>query len=193
MCYRFLHEYVCFIPQIAGASSTLGQALAEEFAQSGCSVILVDNDLRSVKEIAARLRSRYRGVEEIGPDHRKRERPNAGSTMTAYQCDLLDRNAVRRFAKRVEDKIGGIDILVTCIGLPDQDIFDTVSRTLMGHYWVSVDRFVDICRKQLFRRICTYGVIYETLKIYKKKSISNCSFQLQLKSTLTSICICIYI
>lgn len=104
-------------------------------------MICVDNDLRSVEEIAAGLRSRSRGrVEEIGPSHRKREAQNARPTMAAYQCDLLDRNAIRRLAKKVEDEVGGIDVLVTCVGLPNQDIFDTASRTLMSHYWVSVGR-----------------------------------------------------
>lgn len=56
----------------------------------------------------------------------------------AYECDLLDRNAIREIARKIEDEIGGIDVLVTCAGQPNQDIFDMASTTLMSHYWVNV-------------------------------------------------------
>lgn len=74
----------------------------------------------------------------IGPDYREHEQPNVGPTMVAYECNLLDRNAIREIAKKVEDEVGGIDVLVTCAGQPYQDIFDTATTTLMSHYWVSV-------------------------------------------------------
>ncbi|TGZ46021.1 estradiol 17-beta-dehydrogenase 11-like [Temnothorax curvispinosus] len=121
---------------IAGVSSTLGESLAEEFARGGCSVICVDNDFRSAEEITARLKSRCNRVKEIGPDHREHEREYVGPTMTAYECNLLDRNAIREIAKKVEDEVGGVDVLVTCAGQPYQDIFDTVNTTLMSHYWM---------------------------------------------------------
>ncbi|EFN75605.1 Retinol dehydrogenase 10-A [Harpegnathos saltator] len=125
---------------IVGASSTLGEFLAEEFAESGCSVICVDNDLRSLKEITAKLKSRYCRVEEIGPLYNDggEESREVQPTIVAYECDLLDCNAVRKIAKKVEDEVGGIDILVTCAGQPNQDIFDTASTTLMSHHWATL-------------------------------------------------------
>lgn len=101
-------------------------------------MICVDNDFRSVEEITTRLRLRCSKVKGIGPDHREHEQKNVGPTMAAYECNLLDRNAIREIAKKVEDEVGGIDVLVTCIGQPNQDIFDTANTTLMSHYWVSV-------------------------------------------------------
>lgn len=121
--------------QIAGASSTLGESLAEEFVEGGCSVICVDNDLRSLKEITTKLRSRYRRVEEM-QHSREGESRDARPIIVAYECDLLDCNAVRKIAKKVEDEVGGIDVLVTCVGQPNQDIFDMTSTTLMSHHWV---------------------------------------------------------
>lgn len=56
----------------------------------------------------------------------------------AYECDLLDRNAIREIARKIEDDVGGIDVLVTCAGQPNQDIFDMASTTLMSHYWVNI-------------------------------------------------------
>ncbi|XP_032670329.1 retinol dehydrogenase 10-B-like [Odontomachus brunneus] len=123
---------------IAGASSTLGEFLAEEFAKGGCSVICVDNDLQSLEEITAKLRSRYCRVEEIRSEHRECELREAEPTIVAYECDLLDCNSVRKIAKKVEDEVGGIDVLVTCAGQPNQDIFDTASTTLMSHHWATL-------------------------------------------------------
>ncbi|XP_018368851.1 PREDICTED: estradiol 17-beta-dehydrogenase 11-like isoform X2 [Trachymyrmex cornetzi] len=120
---------------IAGVSSTFGESLAEEFARGGCSVICVDNDFRSVKEITTRLKSLCNKVTGIGPKHREKEQENVRPTMAAYECNLLDRNAIREIAKKVEDEIGGVDVLVTCAGQSYQDIFDTANTTLMSHYW----------------------------------------------------------
>lgn len=120
---------------VAGASSTLGQSLADEFAKSGCSVICIDNDLGSVEEVAARLATRYPRVEEIRPRHRKDDSQPPGPRIAAYKCDLLDREDIRETAKRIKGEMGRIDTLVTCVGHPNQDIFDTASRTLMSHYW----------------------------------------------------------
>ncbi|EZA54299.1 hypothetical protein DMN91_006502 [Ooceraea biroi] len=120
---------------IAGASSTLGESLVEEFIKSGCSVICVDKNIRSAKEITARLRSRCH-MEGIGLEYRKSQPENAvGSIIAAYECDLLNRDAIREIVKKVEDKVNGIDILVTCTGQPNQDIFNTINTTLMSHYW----------------------------------------------------------
>ncbi|KAG5306823.1 S16C6 reductase, partial [Acromyrmex insinuator] len=120
---------------IAGVSSTLGESLAEEFARGGCSVICVDNDFRSVKEITTRLKSRCNKMKGIGPNYREKKQENVGPIMAAYECNLMDRNAIREIAKKVEDEVGGIDILVTCAGQSYQDIFDTATTTLMSHYW----------------------------------------------------------
>ncbi|XP_070169859.1 retinol dehydrogenase 10-A isoform X3 [Polyergus mexicanus] len=121
---------------VAGASSTLGESLTEAFAKSGCSVICVDNNLRYVEEMITRLKSRYCKIEEIGPNHRKHEFKNEKPIMMAYECDLLDRNAIREIARKIENEIGGIDVLVTCIGQSNQDIFEMASTTLMSHYWM---------------------------------------------------------
>ncbi|XP_050455938.1 estradiol 17-beta-dehydrogenase 11-like isoform X4 [Cataglyphis hispanica] len=121
---------------IIGASSTLGESLTEAFAKSGCSVICVDNNLRYVEEIIARLKSRYCKIEEIGPNHREHEVKNEKPVMMAYECDLLDRNTIREIARKIGNEIGGIDVLVTCAGQPNQDIFNMASTTLMSHYWM---------------------------------------------------------
>lgn len=119
---------------VAGASSSLGESLAEEFAKNGCSVICVD-DSNSVEKLASNLKRRYLVVEEVRPRHRKDDSPRPRSTISSYRCDLLDRKDVQRTAGRIKDEVGRVNVLVTCVGNTDQDIFDTASRTLMSHFW----------------------------------------------------------
>ncbi|XP_012219803.1 short-chain dehydrogenase/reductase family 16C member 6-like [Linepithema humile] len=139
---------------IAGASSTLGASLVEEFAKNGCSVICIDNDLRFVEEITRRLKLQSNKieltcnkVEEIGLNYRKYRSENTESTIAAYKCDLLNRNAIRKIAKKVEDEVGGIDVLVTCVGQSNRDIFDVASTTLMSHYWTMLAFLPSLLRR----------------------------------------------
>ncbi|XP_053996602.1 estradiol 17-beta-dehydrogenase 11-like [Hylaeus anthracinus] len=119
---------------VAGAASSLGESLAEEFAKDGCSVICVDSDAASIEETASRLRSSYPRVEDVGSSHGK-DAPSAKSTISAYECDLLDKDDIGRTARKIKDEIGKVDVLVTCVGNMNQDIFDTASTTLMSHFW----------------------------------------------------------
>ncbi|KAK2587658.1 hypothetical protein KPH14_003777 [Odynerus spinipes] len=122
---------------VAGAASTLGVSLAEEFAKGGCSVICVDKVGKRVEEIASTLGSRYPQIEkeQLGTRQRKQDESRGKPKMAAYECDLLNRNDIRDIAKKVKDEVGGIDVLVTCVGTAGQDIFDTASTTLISHYW----------------------------------------------------------
>lgn len=122
---------------VAGAASTLGQQVAEEFAKRGCFVICVDKDGKEVEHITSGLKSRYPQIEKeaFGTRERKQEESQGKPKMAAYECDLSNRNDIRDVAKKVKDEVGGIDVLVTCIGTAGQDIFDTATTTLMSHYW----------------------------------------------------------
>ncbi|XP_033332932.2 short-chain dehydrogenase/reductase family 16C member 6 isoform X1 [Megalopta genalis] len=120
---------------IAGAASSLGESLADEFAKSGCSVICVDQDAEAIKRIASSLNARYPIVEEVKPSHRKDASSGPRTGKTAYECDLLNRDDIRKVAEKIKDEVGRVDILVTCVGSLDQDIFDTASKTLMSHFW----------------------------------------------------------
>ncbi|XP_031841232.1 estradiol 17-beta-dehydrogenase 11 [Nomia melanderi] len=120
---------------VAGAASALGESLAEEFAKCGCSVICVDHDSESIERIAAGLKGRYPMVEEVKPNHDKDDSQRLKTRKLAYECDLSDREQIRSTAQKIKDEVGRVDVLVTCVGNLDQDIFDTASRTLMSHFW----------------------------------------------------------
>ncbi|XP_058798432.1 retinol dehydrogenase 10-B-like [Phymastichus coffea] len=126
---------------VTGASSSLGSLLAEEFARGGCSVICVDEPGSSVDAVASTLRAKYPGVERIGSRYHRKQHDDDDATggatpsSIAYNCNLWDREQIKTLAKRMKEDVGRLDILITCAGSPDEAVFDTVSRTLMSHYW----------------------------------------------------------
>lgn len=109
----------------------------EEFARGGCSVVCVDEEGSSVDETVAKLRARYgpRQLVQLGKEEDSRIATPRFSGY-AYRCDLWDREQIKALAKRVKEDVGRVDVLVTCAGNPQDGLFDTVSRTLMSHYWV---------------------------------------------------------
>ncbi|XP_012274464.1 short-chain dehydrogenase/reductase family 16C member 6-like [Orussus abietinus] len=120
---------------VTGAATPLGRAVALEFARHGCSMVCVDTDLNRVKETTSSIVSRCSNVEDISPEHRRQDVSVAERKVYAYQCNLWDRHDILRLAKKTLDEVGRIDVLVTCVGHPGEDILDTVSTTLMSHYW----------------------------------------------------------
>lgn len=84
---------------ITGASSGIGAALAEGFAERG-----------AVVGICARREDRLRDVLE-----RVRKRSPESQS---WVVDLSDLAGVERFARRADDELGGIDMLVNNAGVP---------------------------------------------------------------------------
>ncbi|KAL7299284.1 hypothetical protein TKK_0007867 [Trichogramma kaykai] len=133
---------------VAGATSKIGNSLAEEFARNGCLVICVDENAQEVEKTASRLCQRYPGVESTGASYRKQtaddqeqqhHEDQRSTSMRcrslAYACNLCDRQQIQELAKRVRDEVGYLDTLVTCAESSEREIFDAVSNTLMSHYW----------------------------------------------------------
>lgn len=106
--------------------------------KNGCSVVCVGEDSRSIEDLACRLEMCYPKVEEIGPRHWKGDSARTKSTLSGHVCDLLSKEDIRRTARKIKDERGRVDVLVTCVGTQNQDIFDTASRTLMSHFWVNL-------------------------------------------------------
>jgi 2-hydroxycyclohexanecarboxyl-CoA dehydrogenase len=83
---------------ITGAGSGIGAATAIRYAQDGSTVVAVDIDETSAKEIAEQCR---------------RWSPRSSS----HQCDVADAYAVQTLADAVADQHGAIDILVNNAGV----------------------------------------------------------------------------
>ena len=124
----------------------MGSLLAEEFACKGCLVICVDEDANAADRMASRLREKYPSIEHVGPMYRKQtddeqRMPILRSRSLAYGCDLSNREQIKNLARRIKDDVGYVDVLVTCTGSSEQELFDTISATLMSHYWVNESFF----------------------------------------------------
>jgi NAD(P)-dependent dehydrogenase (short-subunit alcohol dehydrogenase family) len=84
---------------ITGASSGIGAALAEGFAERG-----------AVVGICARRESRLHDVLERIQKHSRQSR--------SWVVDLSELDGVEPFARRAADELGGIDVLVNNAGIP---------------------------------------------------------------------------
>lgn len=84
---------------ITGASSGIGAALAEGFAERGATVGICARRADRLAEVLERCRAH-------APDSR------------SWTVDLADLGAVGDFARRADDELGGVDLLVNNAGIP---------------------------------------------------------------------------
>ncbi len=84
---------------ITGASAGIGAASARRFAQDGANLVLVARRLDRVSELCDTLASTH------------------GVTAWAYPLDVRDLDAVKEFARRLEQDQIGVDILLNNAGL----------------------------------------------------------------------------
>jgi NAD(P)-dependent dehydrogenase (short-subunit alcohol dehydrogenase family) len=84
---------------VTGASAGIGAALAEGFARRGATVGICARREQLLDEVLERL-----------------QKHSPGSR--AWTVDLADLDAVSAFARRADDELGGIDVLVNNAGVP---------------------------------------------------------------------------
>ncbi|MDQ1466001.1 MAG: hypothetical protein QOH10_416 [Actinomycetota bacterium] len=84
---------------VTGGSSGIGAALAEGFARSGATVGICARRADRLAEVLERVRAH-------APDSR------------SWTVDLSDLDGIESFARRVEDDLGGVDVLVNNAGIP---------------------------------------------------------------------------
>jgi NAD(P)-dependent dehydrogenase (short-subunit alcohol dehydrogenase family) len=102
---------------VTGASSGIGAALAEGFAKRGATVGICARRADRLSEVLERLQV-----------HSPASR--------SWTVDLADLPAVDTFARRAQDELGGIDVLVNNAGIPkrrhvralEPDVVDAVMR-----------------------------------------------------------------
>jgi 3-hydroxy acid dehydrogenase/malonic semialdehyde reductase len=84
---------------ITGASSGIGQACAERFAESGARLLLLARRRERLEQLAAQLQQRY------------------GTSTHCLVCDVCDRHAVQHALGTLPPEWAAIDILINNAGL----------------------------------------------------------------------------
>jgi NAD(P)-dependent dehydrogenase (short-subunit alcohol dehydrogenase family) len=84
---------------VTGASSGIGAALAEGFAARGAVVGICARRSDRLAEVLERVRAHSRSSQ-------------------SWTVDLADLSGIESFARRVEDELGGVDVLVNNAGIP---------------------------------------------------------------------------
>ncbi|MFJ9561191.1 SDR family NAD(P)-dependent oxidoreductase [Streptomyces fuscichromogenes] len=92
---------------VTGAARGIGAAVARRLAEEGAGVLATDRDLREAERTAAALREQ-------------------GLAVTAFACDVADRDSVRAAVARAVDTFGTLDVLVNCAAhcTPDVPLFE---------------------------------------------------------------------
>jgi NAD(P)-dependent dehydrogenase (short-subunit alcohol dehydrogenase family) len=112
---------------ITGASSGLGAAFAECFAQVGAPVVLGARRVGRLQEVAARIEA-------------------AGGEALCVEADVTDPDSCRRLADAAHARFGRIDVLVNNAGVSaavpasrerPEDFRAVVDVNLMGPYWMA--------------------------------------------------------
>ncbi|MGH9024762.1 MAG: SDR family NAD(P)-dependent oxidoreductase [Acidimicrobiia bacterium] len=102
---------------VTGASSGIGAALAEGFARAGAVVGICARREERLQEVLARCR-------EYSADSQ------------SWVVDLADLEGVTTFAKKADDALGGVDVLVNNAGIPKRrharDLDPTVVEAVMA-------------------------------------------------------------
>ena len=85
---------------ITGGAGGVGQAVATRMVAEGARVLLADRDEGLLRQVADPLRGQ-----------------GAGAEIEFVATDLSDTSGIARMFERVDDWLGGIDILVACAGV----------------------------------------------------------------------------
>jgi NAD(P)-dependent dehydrogenase (short-subunit alcohol dehydrogenase family) len=101
---------------LTGASSGIGEAAAEQFAQRGATVVVVARRQDLLDALADRINT-------------------AGGTAIAIPCDLSDMEAIDALVADVEKRVGGIDILI-----------NNAARSIRRPLAASLERWHDVER-----------------------------------------------
>ena len=115
---------------VTGAGRNIGEGIARQLAQEGASVAVVDRDADRAQKVAA----------SVGA---------AGLVAFAVQTDVTVDAQVQEMVRRVEERLGPIDVLVNNVGVVDR----TNILELPESEW---DRIMNITLKSVF--LCTRHV-----------------------------------
>lgn len=94
---------------VTGASSGIGEVIAERFAADGANIVICSRDQKNVDSVAEQIE-------------------NSGGRVLAVECDVTDRQAVEALVTAAVDEFGSIDTLVNNAGARFNADFDDISE-----------------------------------------------------------------
>jgi NAD(P)-dependent dehydrogenase (short-subunit alcohol dehydrogenase family) len=158
---------------LTGASSGIGESAAEEFARLGATVVVAARRKDLLDAVVGRIEDR-------------------GGTAIAIPCDLSDMDAVDALAAEVEERLGGVDILINNAGrsirrslAQSLERWHDVERTMVLNYYSPLRLIRAIAPGMLQRgdghiiNVSTWGVFSEASPLF---SVYNAS-----KAALSSV------
>ncbi|WP_265108145.1 SDR family NAD(P)-dependent oxidoreductase [Halosolutus halophilus] len=96
---------------VTGASSGIGEGIAEGFAADGVDVVICSREQENVDPVADRITESDRPGEAL-----------------AIECDVTDREAVDALVEATVEEFGGLDVLVNNAGASFMANFDDISE-----------------------------------------------------------------
>jgi NAD(P)-dependent dehydrogenase (short-subunit alcohol dehydrogenase family) len=100
---------------VTGASSGIGRAVAERFADDGVDVVVCSRDVDNVEPVAAGIAESDRSGDAL-----------------AVECDVTERDAVEALVEATVERFGGIDVLVNNAGASFVATFDDITPNGWG-------------------------------------------------------------
>jgi NAD(P)-dependent dehydrogenase (short-subunit alcohol dehydrogenase family) len=145
---------------ITGASSGIGESAAELLARRGATVIVVARRQDRLDALVERITA-------------------AGGSATAIACDLSDLDAIDELVKAVEQRFGGIDILINNAGrsirrplAESLDRWHDVERTMALNYYSPLRLIRGFAPGMIERgdghiiNVATWGVLSEASPLF---------------------------
>ena len=126
---------------VTGATSGIGKAVSQALAREGARLVLAGRHRERLEEVA-----RTAGMGSPGAD--------------PLQADLGIQSEVEGLAPRIEDKLGGVDILVFCAGVYSRGTLETAPLAeLDSHLQVNLRAPVQLTRMLLPSLIARHGQV----------------------------------